>query len=61
MSFHCDKVDLLLSENKIELCDDSCVNDSGDYDYEKQLEVSHLNNAYLNYRLFLDNKSHIDF
>ena len=57
-SYHDNTVTDLLEKKKIKFDSTCCDNN---VECERKLEVSHLSNAYQNYRLFLDDKSHIDY
>jgi hypothetical protein len=60
-TYHDNTMTLLLDEQKIELLDDTRVDDSGDYKMERKLEVIHISTAYQSYFLFLDDKSEIKY
>lgn len=50
-----------LNEKKIEFLDSSFYDENNSFQFEGKLEVSHINNAYLNYFLFLEDKEDIKY
>lgn len=60
-TYHDNTMSELLDEQKIELLDDTYVDDRCGYKMKRKLEVIHIITAYQNYCLFLDDNSEIKY